>query len=338
MPAARRVPYPVLLGDIGGTNARFAVLEGPGRLRIPLPRALTADFPTPVGAIRQVLSGYPGSPRSAVLALATRVEGPVARLTNAAWTLDAAEVGRAFDLDVVWLVNDYVPVAAALPSLDEGAGDLTRIGPDTAVDKGSRVVLGAGTGLGAAAVIPAEDRWLVQPTEAGHIDFGPATEDEMTLWPHLTRIGGRVSAEAVLSGPGLLRLYEAVARLRGLPAHCAEPGDVAAASARGDALANDVLHLFARLLGRYAGDLALIFEPSAVYIGGGIAPQILPVLREGGFRAAFESKSFFRDWMRSLPTFVLTDPDPALRGLCTIVADPERFLFRSAVWNNGDPS
>jgi glucokinase len=328
------VSYPLLVGDIGGTNARFGLLNAPqGALKV-LPRALTSEHPDPIAAIRATLEAERWArPRSALLAIATRVEAPVVRMTNAGWTVDAPAIAAAFDLDSVRLVNDFVPVAAALSGLGAEPGQLVPLGPELPERPGARVVLGPGTGLGAAALLPAGACWAIHSTEAGHIDFGPVHADEFDLWPFLERAYGRVTAEAVLSGPGLLRIYRALAQLRGLRPACGTPEEVSAHGLAGqDELAAEALNLFGRLLGRFAGDLALVFAASAVYIGGGIAPKIAATLSQGEFRAAFERKAPFDHWMEAVPTFLIADPDPALTGLRAILADPDRFVFKSAGW------
>src|SRR4051794_6255831 len=285
---------PVLIGDIGGTNARFAVLPRPGAPLVPLPRVLTADFPGPVAAIRDALreSGAP-PPRTAMLAVAARVESPVVQMTNAHWTVDAAEIGADLGLDRVTLVNDFVPIAAALEALREADGDLARIGPELPVATGPKVVLGPGTGLGAAALAPVGEHLAVLPTEAGHVEFGPADDDEAAVWPGLERVHDRVTTEAVLSGPGLERLHRALALAGGRACGLDTASDICAAALGGDDRhAAATLDLFARLLGRFAGDLALIFGATGgVYLGGGIAPRLLGVLCSGGFRTAFERKA-----------------------------------------------
>src|SRR4051812_3298022 len=333
------IPYPVLLGDIGGTNARFALLDGPDAALAPLPRALTCDFAGPIDAIRAVSLGREGvDPRAAVLAIATKVDGPAARLTNASWIIDAGEIGAQLGLERVWLINDYVPVAASLSVYERHPAGIARIGPELPVLPGPRVVLGPGTGLGAAALRPVGDRLLVESTEAGHTDFGPAEEDETAIWPLIERVGGRVTAEVMLSGPGLLRIYGALARLRGRAGGCRIPNDVIVTGTDGsDPLAVEAFQLFARLLGRFAGDLALIFEASAVYVAGGIAPKILQALRAGAFRAAFEHKAPYAERMRAVPTFVITDPDPALKGLCAMAADPGRYACTASGWTPASP-
>jgi glucokinase len=337
MTLAAAVNYPFLVGDIGGTNVRFGVLEAPGAQLALLPRTLTSEHDNPIAALRAALDGGGmARPRSALLAVASRVDAATVHMTNAGWTVDAAAIGAAFGFQSVELVNDFVPVAAALSLLGREDGELLRLGPACPARPGARLVVGPGTGLGAAALLPMGERWAIHSTEAGHTDFGPAETDEARLWPLLGRVAGRVTAEAVLSGPGLLRLYRALGRLRSAAAPCRTPEEVSAAAlASDDALATEALHLFARLLGRFAGDLALTLGAGAVYLGGGIAPKIAAVLSAGEFRRAFERKAPFEHWMQAVPTFLIADPDPALTGLCAILADPGRFTFRSAGWRRG---
>jgi glucokinase len=321
---------PVLIGDIGGTNARFAILPRPGAPLLMLPRALTASFPTPVDAIRDALSGSDApAPRTAMLAIAARVESPVVGMTNAHWTIDAAGIAADLALGSVTLVNDFVPIAAALEALREANGDLARIGPDLAGGHGPMLVLGPGTGLGAAALAPVGDRVAVLPTEAGHVEFGPAHADEAAVWPGLERVHERVTTEAVLSGPGLERLHRALAFVTGETSGLETASDIcAAALSGGDRQAAATLDLFGRLLGRFAGDLALIFGATGgVYLAGGIAPRLIDVLRSGAFRSAFERKAPQDAFLRKIPTFVVTHPDPALEGLAILASRPDHVIY-----------
>ena len=326
--------FPVLLGDIGGTNARFGVLPAPGEPIRHLPKALTASASDPVEAIRATLRHHEGAaPRSAIVAVACRVDSPCVHLTNAQWTIDAEAIGRAFGLERVVLVNDYTPVAASAYALDEQRGDLARIGPPVPSRRGTRVVFGPGTGLGAGALVPVEDRFAIFATAAGHVEFGPADDEEMAIWPFIERLEGRVSAEVVLSGPGLFRMAAALASRRGEANPFSVPNDILEGGRSGHPLAVAVLSRFSRCLGRYAGDLALTFEATGgVFIAGGIAPKMLDALRRGGFREAFERKAPHDDWARQVSTFVITHPSPALLGLSAIVTQPHIFIFRAEEW------
>jgi glucokinase len=165
------------------------------------------------------------------------------------------------------------------------------------------------------------------------VDFGPSDEVEAALWSRLEAASGRVTAETLLSGPGLLRLYRACAAAGGRQPRCATPEAVAAAGLAGtDDIALDALRLFARFLGRFAGDLALVFDATGgVFVGGGIAPGIVDVLK-AHFRPSFEDKAPYGDLMRHVPAWIIMQPVPALAGLAAIVTRPGRFLFASRTW------
>ncbi len=327
------LPHPVLLADIGGTYARFSILPEPGGRPGPIRKVPTAGFPGPVDAIRAHVDRQDAvRPRSAFLAVAGRITPGITRLTNAPWRFDPGGIGEAFGLEAVRLVNDYVPLAAAVTVLDpDDPADLARIGP--AVEGvGPRLVLGPGTGLGAAVLIPAGDRLLIQTTEAGHIGFGPCEPDDKMPWSALMAAEGRLTAETLLSGPGLVRLVRALAATRGAAVGWSSPPEVLE-GARSDPVAREAVHQFARLLGRFAGDMALVFSSTGgVFLAGGIAPRIVDVLRGEPFSQAFEDKAPFREAMLALPRAVILHPEPAIDGLAALLADEDRFLFPAQDW------
>ncbi len=297
-------------------------------------RTDTTQHAAPSAAIRfalQELGGPP--PRSAFIGLAGRVDGPVARLTNAPWVVDAAWIGSELNLEKVVLLNDYIPVAAATLLLDpEHPGELVRIGPVLPGRQGLRLALGPGTGFGAAACLPVQDRYWLQSTEAGHTDFGACTPEDLALWPLIEAVGGRISAETLLSGPGLVRLYHATANRIGIIPACNTPADVLLAAESG--AASEALRHFVSLLGRFAGDLALILSAcGGVFLGSGIPPRIIDVLGRGEFRSAFERKTPFETVMSAVPTFVIIHPEPAMAGLAMIASHPDRFMFEAHGWS-----
>ncbi|WP_407664082.1 glucokinase [Microvirga alba] len=311
-------------------------MPAPGEPLSRLITMATSLHTTPGMAIRSALNALGGpSPRSALLGVAGRVDAPTVRLTNASWTIDAAEIGADLGLSSAMLVNDYVPVAAALPLLEVGQPvEIARIGPAIPCGQGNRVALGPGTGLGAAACIPVRGRYWLQPTEAGHVDFGACDADELAIWPLIDRVGGRITAETVLSGPGLTRLHHAAAQRRGQVPPSLTPAEVIAAASYGkDEAASDAVRHFLSLLGRFAGDLALIFNATGgVYFGSGILPRVIDLLDRGDFRRAFERKSPFEAVMTRIPTFVITRPEPAILGLTSIANAPDRFIFEAHGW------
>ncbi|GJE78433.1 glucokinase [Methylorubrum suomiense] len=329
--------FPVLVGDIGGTNARFGLIETRGAAPQVLSHEPTAGHADPSAAIRASLgkSGAP-APRSAILAIAGRVDAPAVQLTNAHWVVAGEAVGRDFGLSRVTIVNDYVPVAAGAAGI--APNDLTTIGPERGDAPGPRVVLGPGTGFGAAALVPYEDRLAIVSTEAGHTDLGPADEAEARIWSAVERTDDRITVETLLSGPGLSRLHAAIRAVRaGGEGPLCDPAEITRTGLSGeDPHAQEALHLFCHLLGRVCGDLALTFlATGGVYIGGGIAPRIVPLLREGGFREAFERKAPFAAQMREIPTSVITVKDPAFGGLAALASEGGRFVYHGQVWTAG---
>lgn len=330
--------FPLLIGDIGGTTSRFALLSGQGAPPSRLSVMATARHTTPSDAIRAALAALRGeAPRAAFLGVAGRVDGPVVRLTNAPWVVNAAQIGMDLGLSAVSLVNDYVPVAALLPALDrESTGALVHVGPSLPPVQGNRIAMGPGTGLGASACIPVQERSWLQPTEAGHMSFGACDSEELAIWPRIERAGARIAVETVLSGPGLVRLYRAVARREGSEQlHLLTPAEViAAASSERDEIASEALGLFFSLLGRFAGDMALAFNASGgVYLASGILPRIVGLLDKSRFRQAFERKDPFESAMARIPTFVVTQPEPAMAGLALIAGAPDRFVFQTYGWS-----
>lgn len=334
--------FPVLVGDIGGTNARFALVMERGAQPRPLSHEPTGGHPDPSSAIRTALAkgleaiGAP-PPRSAVLAIAGRVDGPEIQLTNAPWLVSPKRIAADFGLVSAVVVNDYVPVAAGAAGIRPT--DLTPVGPrldpPPEPPAGARVVLGPGTGFGAAALIPYGDHCAIVSTEAGHTDLGPVGRDEERIWRVLERSEGRITVETMLSGPGLARLHAALRHLRtGEEAERIDPAAVTDAGLNAsDPHAAEALALFGRLLGRVCGNLALTFlATGGVYIGGGIAPRILKVLQEGDFRAAFEDKDPFAAMMKAIPTSVITVEDPAFNGLAALAGEGERFVYHASAW------
>lgn len=326
--------FPVLVGDIGGTNARFGMVDAPGAPPRVLSHEATAAHPDPSAAIRAALqkSGAP-APGSAILAIAGRVDAPSVRLTNANWVFEAARIGADFGLSRVAVVNDYVPVAAG--AADISSRDLTPIGTPSEPGSGARLVLGPGTGFGAAALVPYGDRLAIVSTEVGHTELGPCEPDEFEIWPLLERTDGRITIETLLSGPGLPRLRAAIHQSHtGDAEPLLTPAAVTEAGLSGsDPHAAAALDLFARLLGRVCGDLALTFlATGGVYIGGGIAPRLVDVLNGGGFRAAFEKKAPFEELAQAISTTVITVKDPALGGLAALASGAGRFVYHGQSW------
>ncbi|MFD2238729.1 glucokinase [Aureimonas populi] len=321
------LPFPILLGDIGGTNARFSILADAHAEPVTFPVLPTADFPNIDDAIRAGVLGRTAlRPKSAVLALAGPIDGDEIDLTNSPWVVRPTALIGDLGFEDVLLLNDFEAQALAVAALPPGG--LSQIGTGgTAQEGASRVVLGPGTGLGVAGLVRTRGMWIPVAGEGGHVDIGPRTERDRAIWPHLPHLGERVSAEEILSGRGLVNLYRAVCAADGTAPVHSKPAQVTeAAVARRDPQSCETVDLFAIYLGRVAGDLALIFMArGGVYIGGGIFQRIAPVLKAQEMRDAFEDKEPHGELLREMPLFVITEPLAALAGLAAYARAPQTF-------------
>jgi glucokinase len=327
-------PYPCLLADVGGTNARFAVLEiadAPLSPMVTVPTSHHADFAKTVAVACEKLCTP--KPRSFLLAVAGPITGHKAILSNAstpegALQIDGARLTKQLNLDQGLLFNDFEALCLALPSLSDD--DLVKIGGGGAQPGAPMLVIGAGTGLGVGALIHADGRFLPVPSEAGHGGLGPETDADFALWPHFET--KRVSAEDLLSGRGLTRLYRAVAKLRGTADLDDTPAEITTRAIAGtDAIAVETAERFIGLLGRFAGDMALTFAAKGgVFAGGGIAPRLSHWMQSGVFRAHFEAKAGFAPFVKPIPTALITAPNAALQGLAAVAVAPQRFMLNYA--------
>jgi glucokinase len=317
--------FPVLIGDIGGTNARFALIADRDAAPEVFHPVATADFPDIESAVREGVFAYSElRPKTALIDLAGPIVGDAVDLTNAHWVVRPKDMIERLGLEDVVLLNDFEALALSLTSLDDDAR--VAIG-EASEGRGAKVVVGPGTGLGVGALVDAGGIWVPVPGEGGHVALGPAEADEFPLWANIEPEHGRISAEALLCGRGLVRLYRAVAKTDARQATLGGPAEITKAGLAGsDPAAARTLALYCRLLGRLAGDMALTFMArGGVYIGGGISPRILPVLLEGEFRRAFEAKAPHEALMAEIPTWVIVAENPALQGLATFARSPELF-------------
>lgn len=323
--------FPVLVADIGGTNARFAILPDADAAPMEFPTVGTADFATLDAAIRgAILDRTAIRPASAVLAVAAPVDGDEIPLTNCDWVVRPRRMLETLGLEQVLVLNDFEAQALAVAAL--GPEDMERIGGGEAEARAGRVVLGPGTGLGVAGLVHCRGVWIPVPGEGGHVDIGPRSARDRAVFPHIETIGGRVSAEQILCGRGLVNLYRAVAAADGLAPRLTTPAEItAAALATSDPVAVEALDMFVTCLGRLAGDLALIFmSRGGVFLTGGIAQKIVPALKSGRFRAAFEDKAPHGAVLKAMPVHVITHPLAALAGLAAYAREPARFGVETA--------
>jgi len=305
----------VLLADIGGTNARFALMDD-GEIGA-IEHLKVADFPDMTAAISAFLQDR--APRSAVDAAVLGVAGPVesnrSTITNSPWLIDGASLQKTFGFEAVRLLNDFEAVAWSLPWLQPR--DLYALGAQRDVAGAPMLVLGPGTGFGAACLFCSDAKPFAAVTEAGHATM-PATSDrEAQVIAHLQLRFGHVSIERILSGDGLENLYQALAAVDGVAAAERDAAAITAAALDGSCgVSNAALEMFCSFLGAVAGNLALTFSArGGVFIAGGIVPRFADRLSRSSFRKQFESKGRFESYLRTIPTRIIVRPDASFIGL-----------------------
>jgi glucokinase len=303
-----------LLADIGGTRARFALLID-GQLG-PTCALQVGMHPDPVHAIQHFLNCEAGEATidCAVIAAAGPVSGGRCKLTNADWTLDSAELKKTFGLITVRIINDMEAQARALPHLLPA--DCVQIGHGHAVGDEPAAVLSPGTGLGIACFMPSGDGYVLAG-EGGHASVAATDALGAEVIALLRKRYEHVSAERILSGPGLVNLYQTLGELNGVETDTLTPARITQDGLDGsNESARHALDLFCAFLGSVAGDVALTFGTrGGVYVGGGIVPRIVDYLPLSRFRAEFESKGRLRSYMERVPTQVVIRPATAFLGL-----------------------
>lgn len=307
--------YPRLVADIGGTNARFAIVESahaaPGRVRV-LP---CAGFPGPEQAVRAYLDAEGvAMPRVAAFGIANPVTGDEVAMTNHHWAFSVEDLRRRLGLARLLLINDFTALALSLPHL--GPTELEQIGGGVRLPTHAIALLGAGTGLGISGLLPAGDVFVPLQGEGGHVTLPASTPREARVLEILGERFGHVSAERVLSGPGLIALHDALRQLDGLPALEIDSATISARGLGGDcSVCTETLHIFCALLGTVAGNLALTLGArGGVFVGGGIVPRLGAFFARSTFRERFCAKGRFRDYLERIPTWVIHAPYAALSG------------------------
>jgi glucokinase len=318
-------PFPALVADIGGTNVRFALKTEPdAALGAPV-HLKTWDYPGLAEAIEAAIADLAAKPRSVIACGAGPVVDRTLKLTNAPWRIEGPEVARRLGLGQGLLLNDFEAQALSLPSIPpDGARQIGPLGFGAA---GPQAILGPGTGLGVGALFEASGRHTPLASELCHIGFGPESDEECAIWPHLERAHGRITTESVISGPGLVRVHSARLAAAGLPASDADgPAIVDAALSNRAGPEAQSLELFWRIVGRLAGDVAISFVAfGGVTLAGGVLPRILDFLDEAAFRRAFEAKAPVDGLARRIPTRLVIRSDTVLLGMAAIAARPESY-------------
>jgi len=317
MDETSEIPSRALVADIGGTNARFAVADLATLELTAVQSFPSAEHPTLAAAIAYYLKSIEDTAepiQHAAIAVAAPVAADAIKLTNASWSFAQKTLAGEAGLKTVHVLNDFEALSLSLPHLTPA--ELHQIGGATPLARGTKVVLGPGTGLGVAGLVWSPSGWIAVPGEGGHVTLGAEDERELALVERLRRGRERLSVERALSGPGLTDLHQAVAAAHGHASEPLEPAEVERRALHGeDAIAAEALDLFVTWLGRFAGDIALVMGArGGVYLGGGIAPKLVTRFAQDDFRAAFEQKGRMTDFVAPIPIYVILAPFPALKG------------------------
>jgi len=322
---APRTNAPRLIADIGGTNARFALLDG--RAWRDEKVLACADYPDIVSAIESYLdsigaSRAPARPAEGALAIAGPITGDIVRMTNHVWQFSAARTREALGWRRLILVNDFTALAMAIRHLPPD--ELEQIGGGHAVPGAPLALLGPGTGLGVSGLIPAGEHWIPLQGEGGHVSLSVSNEREIGVLQQLHKRFAHVSAERVICGPGLVNLYDAVCALEGVVPKVLTPPEITRRAREGSCrLCLEALSMFCAMLGTLAGNLVLTLGAvGGCYIGGGIVPELGSFFTSSHFRDRFEDKGRFADYLARVPTYVIRSKLPAFVGLATAFDTP----------------
>lgn len=305
----------VLVADIGGTNARFALCPR-GEARVERMKTLSArDFPDISTAISTYLDSVGQRPVEACFAVACPARDDQIEFTNSTWRFSRQTLAAQFSWRRFKTVNDFEALSLGVPQAKpEGLHTIRR---GTVEPRGACAVLGPGTGFGVSGLVcDRHGGWVALAGEGGHVGFAPQDELELELLRYLQQRYGRVSCERLLSGDGLVNIYEFLCVHSGKPAERPNPAEITARGLeQGERIARDALRRFCAILGSAAGDLALTLgSRGGVYIGGGIVPRLLPLLLDSRFEERFLDKGRLSTLLQAMPIFVILDNTLALLG------------------------
>jgi glucokinase len=311
-----RVLDRVLLADIGGTNARFALMDR-GEIG-PVEHLKVADFSSATDAVAAFLGRHAAGapPAAAALGVAGPVQNNRCVITNSRWVIDGSELQKLFGFRTARVLNDFEALAWSLPALQPS--DLFPVGAQSPIAAAPMLAIGPGTGFGAACFYRHDTQPFAVVTEAGHATLPATSEREEQVIGELRRRLGHVSIErGALSGSGLENLYAALAAVDGVAAPDRDPAAITSAALDGSCgISRAALDMFCSLLGSVAGNLALTFcAQGGVFIAGGIVPRFADHLVESNFRTQFESKGRYQSYLRDIPIHIIVNPDASFIGL-----------------------
>lgn len=311
-----------LVGDIGATNARFGLVSRDGAI-LNWRTYACEHYPTIDDALNEYLRDRGGfaMPRQGAIAIASAITGDRVAMTNHPWSFSITALRQHFGFERLEVINDFTAQALALPRL--GAADRISVGSGTAVLGTPLGVLGPGSGLGVSGLVPNGAKWLALTGEGGHATMAPANDRESAVLAHLRRRLDHVSAERVLSGPGLVNLYNTLTVIDRVPSKGYTAAQITDLGMRGeDPVCVEATAMFCAMLGTVAGNLALTLGArGGVFIAGGIVPRLGRYFVNSAFRERFSAKGRFEPYLAAIPTYVVTHPLAAFLGCAALLAD-----------------
>jgi glucokinase len=310
------IPDYCLIADIGGTHTRLAVVKM-AKTILHLQLFNNKDYED----LGQILEGYieliPAEyrPDAGIFAVASPIRGDEIQFTNSTWNFSIKEYRSRYSFRFLEVINDFVAVALAIPHLD--TDDYIKIGRGEVKNDNPIGVIGPGTGLGVSILVPAAGRWTAISSEGGHVTLPAFNEEEESIISLVRKYHGHVSAERLISGPGLKLLYRTIAELKGITIKELQPEEITTRDTAGtDPVASKALDIFMEMLGTIAGDLAVTSGArGGIYIGGGILPRMSNRFVNSGFRKRFTDKGRYHDYLEQIPTFLITRDNIAIDGL-----------------------
>ncbi|MET0267192.1 MAG: glucokinase [Duganella sp.] len=329
-PSAGFAGGPRLLADVGGTNARFALETAPGQI-VAIEVLPCAEYPTLAAALLSYLgsaevgaivsaAGVAGV-RHGAIAIANPVNDDMVRMTNHHWEFSIEALRQEAGFDTLVVVNDFTALASSLPFLSPE--QKRPVGQGTAVEGSPLGLIGAGTGLGVSGLIPGKQGWTALLSEGGHVSFSPVNETEVAILQFAWKEFEHVSAERLMSGAGIELIYRALADLHGVAPQALSAADISRRALAGECkLCDEAIEAFCGMLGTIAGNLVVTLGArGGIYIGGGIVPKLGERFERSGFRARFEHKGRFNQYLAQVPTWVITAEYPAFVGVSAILSD-----------------
>ena len=300
--------------DVGGTNIRFAVLDVVTAEITQVREYPCAQFITLDAALAQYFVTLADPVSHLCIGIACQVEHDLVQMTNLHWKFSKQALQQKLSLNTLHVINDYTAISLAIPFVE--AEYKIQIGGGIEVENGVKAVFGPGTGLGVSHIIKYADKWISLDGEGGHTSFAPNTSQQTDVLLLLQSQFGHVSNERLMSGQGLVNIYHALCRLAGKQPDYFEAAQISEAALNSEChIATQTLNLFCEALGSFAGNLAMSLDcKGGVYIAGGIVPRFIDFFKDSEFRTFFEAKGRLSHYLKGIPTYLITHPNPGLLG------------------------